>query len=99
MSSTAAHLRLTVAALMFATGETQADLAQGLRLSQGQVSRKQAGGAKSSSWSLDDLDKLSTHYSIPVPELLRGSDHAVGLLPARRRAACIGGTQTTITPG
>lgn len=98
MPSTAAHLRLTVAALMFATSETQADLAQGLGLSQGQVSRKQAGGTKGSSWSLDDLDKLSAHYGIPAPELLRGSDHAVNLLPAARRAECIGGTQTTITP-
>ncbi|MEU3423611.1 helix-turn-helix transcriptional regulator [Streptomyces murinus] len=98
MPSTAGYLRLTVAALMFATGETQADLAQGLKLSQGQVSRKQSGGAKGSSWSLDDLDKLSAHYGIPVPELLRGADHAVRLLPAARRAECIGGTQTTLTP-
>lgn len=98
MSSTAGYLRLTVAALMFATGETQADLARGLRLSQGQVSRKQSGGIKGSSWSLDDLDKLSAHYAIPVPELLRGADHAVSQLPAARRSACIGGIQTTITP-
>ncbi|MFI5621475.1 helix-turn-helix domain-containing protein [Streptomyces sp. NPDC051567] len=95
MSSTEVLLRLTVAALMYATGETQADLGQGLRLSQGQVSRKQAGGG--SSWTLADLDRLSAHYGIPVPDLLCGVDHAVTRLPARRRAATIGGLQTTIT--
>jgi transcriptional regulator with XRE-family HTH domain len=94
MSSSERHLRLTVAALMYATGETQADLGRGLRLSQGQVSRKQAG---ESSWSLSDLDRLSAHYGIPVPDLLCGADHAVRLLPPARRAASIGGTQTTIS--
>lgn len=98
MSSTEAHLRVTVAALMYATGETQADLGRGLGLSQGQVSRKQGGGAKGSSWTLGDLDKLSTHYGIPVPELLRGADHAVAMLPAKRRASVVGGMQTTIAP-
>lgn len=34
---------------------------------------------------------------IGAPELLRGADHAVRLLPAARRAAFIGGTQTTLT--
>ncbi|ORT53316.1 acyltransferase [Streptomyces sp. CB03238] len=97
MSSTERHLRLTVAALMYAAGETQADLGRGLGLSQGQVSRKQAGGSGGSSWSLRDLDRLSAHYGIPVPDLLRGADHAVRLLPTPRRAATVGGTQTTIT--
>ncbi|MEU8472814.1 hypothetical protein AB0F30_33890 [Streptomyces sp. NPDC029006] len=46
-------------------------------------------------WSLGGLDRLAAHYGIPVPELLRGVDHAVWL-PAARRAACIGGTQTTL---
>ncbi|MEW1700617.1 MULTISPECIES: helix-turn-helix transcriptional regulator [unclassified Streptomyces] len=95
MSSTAAYLRLTVSALMYATGERQADLAAGLRITQGQVSRKQGGTAL---WSLDDLDRLSAHYGIPVPDLVCGADHAVRHLPAARRAAHIGGTQTTITP-
>ncbi|MEW1616505.1 helix-turn-helix domain-containing protein [Streptomyces sp. NPDC088744] len=98
MSSTEAHLRVTVAALMYATGETQTDLGQGLGLSQGQVSRKQGGGVKGSSWTLGDLDRLSAHYDIPVPELLRGADHAVRLLPPSRRAAVVGGMQTTIAP-
>ncbi|MFF8868006.1 helix-turn-helix domain-containing protein [Streptomyces sp. NPDC015139] len=95
MPRTARHLRLTVAALMYATGETQTDLGRGLGLSQGQISRKQAG---TTAWSLAALDRLAAHYGIPAPELLRGADHAVGLLPAARRAACIGATQTTLTP-
>ncbi|MFE7412914.1 helix-turn-helix domain-containing protein [Streptomyces laurentii] len=95
MRSTAAHLRLTVTALMYAAGERQADLAAGLGITQGQVSRKQGGTAH---WSLDDLDRLSAHYGIPVPDLVCGADHAVTRLPAARRAAHLGGTQTTITP-
>ncbi|GAB1340835.1 hypothetical protein ACE1SV_74250 [Streptomyces sp. E-15] len=94
MTSTERHLRLTVAALMYAAGESQADLGRGLGLSQGQVSRKQSG---TTAWSLGDLDRLAAHYGIPAPELLRGADHAVRLLPAARRAACIGGTQTILT--
>ncbi|MFI5621561.1 hypothetical protein [Streptomyces sp. NPDC051567] len=62
----------------------------------GQVSRKQAGGG-GSSWTLADLDRLSAHYGIPVPDLLCGADHAVTRLPARRRSAVIGGLQTAIT--
>jgi transcriptional regulator with XRE-family HTH domain len=73
----------------------QADLAAGLGITQGQVSRKQGGGAH---WSLDDLDRLAAHYRIPVPDLVCGADHAVGRLPAVRRAAHLGGTQTTLTP-
>ncbi|WP_432089677.1 helix-turn-helix domain-containing protein [Streptomyces sp. bgisy095] len=96
MPSTAGYLRLTVSALMFATGERQADLAEALGITQGQVSRKQGGTAL---WSLDDLDRLSAHYGIPVPDLLRGTDHAVSRLPAARRAVHLGGTQTTITFG
>ncbi|MFE2601703.1 helix-turn-helix domain-containing protein [Streptomyces sp. NPDC059396] len=95
MTSTERQLRLTVAALMYATGEHQRDLGHGLKLSQAQVSRKQSGRAV---WSLADLDRLAAHYEIPVPDLLCGADHAVSRLPARRRAAVIGGTQSVITP-
>lgn len=80
---------MVAAALMYAAGESQADLGRGLGLSQGQVSRKQSG---TTAWSLGDLDRLAAHYGIPAPELLRGADHAVRLLPAARRAACVGGT-------
>lgn len=95
MSSSEHYLRLTVAALLFATGETQTDLAQGLALTQGQVSRKQSGRA---SWTLADLDRLAAHYGVPVPDLLSGPDRALSRLPAARRAATLGGTQTVITP-
>ncbi|MET9700777.1 helix-turn-helix domain-containing protein [Streptomyces sp. NPDC006529] len=98
MSSSEALLRLTVAALMYATGESQADLGRGLKLSQGQVSRKQSGESGGSSWTLADLDRLSAHYGIAVSDLFCGVDHAVKCLPARRRAATVGGLQTTITP-
>ncbi|MGV9315172.1 helix-turn-helix domain-containing protein [Streptomyces sp. NPDC003691] len=84
-------LQVTVVALMHAAGENQTTLADGLGITQGQVSRKVRGGA---AWSLDDIDRLSAHYGIPVPDLLCGPTHAVEKLPARRRAAMIGGTQT-----
>lgn len=86
-------LRVTVAALMRACGETQTSLAAGLRLTQGQVSRKQSGRA---SWSLGDIDRLSAHYGIPVPDLLCGPTHAIEQLPPRRLAAVIGGSQVVI---
>ncbi|MGW2227491.1 helix-turn-helix domain-containing protein [Streptomyces formicae] len=87
-------LRITVAALMRATGENQTALAKGLRLTQGQVSRKQTGAA---SWSLDDVDRLSEHYGIPVSELWCGPTHAVEQLPQVRRAALTGGSQRVLT--
>jgi transcriptional regulator with XRE-family HTH domain len=95
MPSTERTLRVTVAALMHVTGETQADLGRGMRLSQAQISRKQGGR---STWTLADLDRLSAHYGIPVADLVCGPDHAIRRLPARRRAAVAGGTQTTIPP-
>ncbi|WP_323137671.1 helix-turn-helix domain-containing protein [Streptomyces sp. NBC_01789] len=77
------------------TGERQADLADGLRLNQAQVSRKQSGSA---AWSLDDIDRLSAHYGIPVCDLLAGVDRAVHCLPTRRYAPAPGAAQLTITP-
>ncbi|MEU2681301.1 acyltransferase [Streptomyces sp. NPDC007107] len=93
MSSTEQHLRVTVAALMYATGEDQRTLGAGLRLSQAQISRKQSGQA---SWSLDDVDRLSVHYGISVLDLFSGVDHAVSRLPVHRRASVIGGVQTVL---
>lgn len=93
-SSSERTLRITVAALMRACGENQTKLAEGLRLTQGQVSRKQNGRAV---WSLGDLDKLSAHYSVPVPDLLCGPTHAISKLPHVRLAAMIGGSQEVIT--
>ncbi|MER5988843.1 helix-turn-helix transcriptional regulator [Streptomyces sp. NPDC001787] len=95
MPSTEQVLRLTVAALMRLTGERQADLAAGLGVGQAQISRRQAGTAP---WALADLDRLSAHYGVPVPDLVAGVDRAVQCLPARRRAPMPGAAQLTITP-
>lgn len=80
--NTSKTFRATITALMRATGETQAQLATGLRLSQGQISRKQAGRSE---WSLSDLDKVSVHYGIAVWDLVSGPEVAVSKLPAARR--------------
>ncbi|MFI5726799.1 XRE family transcriptional regulator [Streptomyces cyaneofuscatus] len=71
------------------TGERQTDLAAGIRISQTRISRKQSGAA---TWTLDDLDWLSAHYGIPVPDLVAGVDRAIHARPpprttTRRRAA------------
>lgn len=93
LSTTEGELRITVAALMKACGENQTKLAEGLRITQGQVSRKQNGKAV---WSMGDIDKLSVHYGIPVPDLLSGPSHAVRKLSPRRLADMIGGSQEVI---
>jgi len=80
--TTPQRFRATITALMSATGETQAQLASGLRLSQGQISRKQSGRHE---WSLSDLDKVATHYGVPVWDLVAGPDVALSKLPAARR--------------
>ncbi|WP_371586883.1 acyltransferase [Streptomyces virginiae] len=83
-------LRLTVAALMSRTGERQNDLADGLGLSQAQVSRKQAGRQH---WSLEDVDGLAAHFGLHFLDLLAGPTHAVGVLhgstPALRPADAV----------
>lgn len=66
-------LRLTVAALMQATGESQRDLAVVLGLTQTQVSRRQAG---TTAWSLRDCDVLAAHYGIGPLDLLAGPTRA-----------------------
>lgn len=80
--STPKAFRATISALMSATGETQAELAAGLRLSQGQISRKQGGRCE---WSLSDLDKVAGHYGVAVWDLVAGPDVALSKLPASRR--------------
>ncbi|MEV7512647.1 helix-turn-helix domain-containing protein [Streptomyces sp. NPDC091201] len=83
-------LRLTVAALMTRTGERQNDLADGLGLSQAQVSRKQSGRQH---WSLEDVDRLAAHFGLHFLDLLAGPTHAVGVLhgsiPALRPADAV----------
>ncbi|MEU3670928.1 acyltransferase [Streptomyces virginiae] len=83
-------LRLTVAALMTRTGERQNDLADGLGLSQAQVSRKQGNRQH---WSLEDVDRLAEHFGLHYLDLLAGPTHAVGVLhgsiPALRPADAV----------
>ncbi|MGW2456791.1 helix-turn-helix domain-containing protein [Streptomyces sp. NPDC001704] len=93
LSSSERQLRITVAALMRACDENQTSLAAGLGITQGQVSRKQRGQA---AWSLGDLDRLSAHYGIPVPDLMRGPTEALQMLDPRRLAAVVGGSQKVI---
>ncbi|WP_058041281.1 helix-turn-helix domain-containing protein [Streptomyces roseifaciens] len=75
-------LRLTVAALMQATGDSQRVLAAVLGLTQTQVSRRQTGAT---SWSLRDVDVLAEHYDVAVLDLLAGPTRACEALPAARR--------------
>jgi transcriptional regulator with XRE-family HTH domain len=75
-------VRSSVAALMHATGESQADVADALGVSQAQVSRRQSGSA---AWSLADCDALAAHFGIDVLDLLAGPTRACETLPARRR--------------
>ncbi|MET7987389.1 helix-turn-helix transcriptional regulator [Streptomyces sp. NPDC005281] len=80
--SLAERVRVTVAALMHATGESQERLAGVLGVTQAQVSRRQSGTA---AWSLDDCDRLAVHYGIDVLDLLAGPSRACEALPAARR--------------
>lgn len=79
--STEEKLRLTVAALLARTGERQADLAKAVELTTTALSRRQTGRAQ---WSLADVDRLSAHWGIGVPDLLTGITHAVDAMPADR---------------
>ena len=88
--TSAEMLSSTVAALLHATGESQSALAESLGMTQGAVSRKKRGA---NAWSLADVDGLSRHFDIPVPDLMCGPTHAVEKLPRNRRAALIGGGQ------
>lgn len=67
---------------MHATGESQADIALALGVSQAQVSRRQTGTA---AWSLADCDLLAAHYGIDALDLLAGPTRACECLPVRRR--------------
>ncbi|MFG2503232.1 helix-turn-helix domain-containing protein [Streptomyces sp. NPDC048441] len=74
-------LRLTVAALMQATGQSQRGVAGALGLTQTQVSRRQSGA---SAWTLRDVDVLAEHYGIDVLDLLGGPTRACEALIAHR---------------
>jgi transcriptional regulator with XRE-family HTH domain len=76
------RVRSAVAALLYAAGESQTELATALGVSQAQVSRRQSGAA---SWSLADCEAVAAHYGIDVLELLAGPTRATEALPAGRR--------------
>ncbi|MFI6541600.1 helix-turn-helix domain-containing protein [Streptomyces prunicolor] len=76
------RVRSAIAALLHATGESQADLAAALGVSQAQVSRRQSAAA---TWSLTDCDAVAAHYGIDVMELLAGPTRATESLPVQRR--------------
>ncbi|MEU0914264.1 MULTISPECIES: helix-turn-helix domain-containing protein [Streptomyces] len=85
-------LRLTVAALMQVTGESQRSVAGVLGLTQTQVSRRQSGAI---SWSLRDVDALAEHYGIGALDLLAGPTRACEALPADRRRTMRTGARRT----
>ena len=96
MAGAVQGVRLAVAALMYATGETQADVARAVGRDQTAISRRQAGAT---AWSLADIDLLAAHYGMHAADLLRGADHAVAHLPAHRRAATLGGPRPNTGEG
>ena len=71
--STLETLRLTVAALRQRTGESQAQLAAGVDLTQDKVSRRQSGAQ---AWTLDEVDALARHWGLAPLDLLAGPTHA-----------------------
>ncbi|MET9403926.1 helix-turn-helix transcriptional regulator [Kitasatospora sp. NPDC002965] len=71
--STLETLRLTVAALRQRTGESQAQLAAGIGLTQDKVSRRQAGAQP---WGLDEVDALARHWGLAPLDLLAGPTRA-----------------------
>ncbi|MFC9843731.1 helix-turn-helix transcriptional regulator [Streptomyces sp. NPDC060223] len=75
------RVRAAVAALMQITGESQADLASALGVSQTQISRRQSGTA---AWSLNDCETLAAHYGMDVLDLLAGPTRACEALSTLR---------------
>ncbi|MEU0969208.1 helix-turn-helix domain-containing protein [Streptomyces sp. NPDC005917] len=78
------RMRSSVAALLYATGESQSALGAVLGVSQAQVSRRQRGAA---AWTLADCEAVAAHYGIDVLDLLAGPTRATEALPAARRRA------------
>ncbi len=74
--------RLTVAALMQVTRESQRTVAGVQGLTQTHETRRQSGAV---SWSLRDVDVLAEHYGIGALDLLAGPTRACEVLPADRR--------------
>lgn len=78
------RVRSAVAALLFATGESQSVLGAVLGVSQAQVSRRQRGAA---AWTLADCEAVAAHYGIDVLDLMAGPSQATEALPTPRRRA------------
>ncbi|WP_406430235.1 helix-turn-helix domain-containing protein [Streptomyces sp. NBC_00631] len=78
------RVRSAVAALLYASGESQSVLGAVLGVSQAQVSRRQRGSA---AWTLADCEAVAAHYGIDVFDLMAGPTRATEALPARRRRA------------
>ncbi|MEU2619523.1 helix-turn-helix domain-containing protein [Streptomyces sp. NPDC007157] len=76
------RVRSAVAALLYATGESQSVLGAVLGVSQAQVSRRQRGSA---AWTLADCEAVAAHYGIDVVDLMAGPTRATEALPAPRR--------------
>ncbi|MEU8712029.1 helix-turn-helix domain-containing protein [Streptomyces sp. NPDC093272] len=76
------RVRSAVAALLYATGESQSALGAVLGVSQAQVSRRQRGTA---AWTLADCEAVAAHYGIDVLDLLSGPTRATEALPSARR--------------
>lgn len=84
-SRSAAELRKTIPALLGVYGQSQADLGEAMGLTQGQVSRKIAGG---SPFTLADCDAIAEHFGITTAQLLSGKRTAVAKsLAAKEKAS------------
>jgi hypothetical protein len=86
MGSTLETLRATVAALRQVTGQSQAEIAAGVGLTQEKVSRRQSGAT---AWTLDEVDALAGHFRIPVLALLAGPTRACEALEAVNRMTAV----------
>ncbi|WP_217561775.1 helix-turn-helix domain-containing protein [Streptomyces sp. GbtcB6] len=75
------RVRSAVAALLYATGESQSVLGAVLGVSQAQVSRRQRALA---AWTLTDCEAVAAHYGIDVSDLMAGPTRAVEALSAVR---------------
>ncbi|MGW0647321.1 helix-turn-helix domain-containing protein [Streptomyces umbrinus] len=71
------RVETAVAVLLHLTGQSQADLAPALGVSQAQISRRQQGTA---SWSLNDCDALAAYFGIDVLDLCAGPSRAAECL-------------------
>jgi len=93
--STEETLRVTVVALIQATGETQRVLAEATGLPQPQISRRQRGVTV---WTLRDVDALAAHWGISAVDLLAGPTRALERLTVARRAAALHAHATRARP-